>query len=94
MSLFNPLYIYRLNADESIQMVTALVLQLIQCVVKLPNDDDEDDKGSNESDSKVYIAFHSIISCIFNLFNNIYKSYKIHFDEFSHLKFSNVCNIF
>ncbi|CAE1303158.1 SCC2 [Acanthosepion pharaonis] len=27
---------YRLNANESIQMVTALALQLIQCVVKLP----------------------------------------------------------
>ncbi|GAB1597401.1 nipped-B-like protein A [Argonauta hians] len=27
---------YRLNSEESIQMVTALALQLIQCVVKLP----------------------------------------------------------
>jgi len=27
----------RLNADEQIQMVTALALQLIQCVVKLPS---------------------------------------------------------
>ncbi|CAE1178724.1 SCC2 [Acanthosepion pharaonis] len=27
---------YRLNAEESIQMVTALALQLIQCVVKVP----------------------------------------------------------
>lgn len=27
---------YRLNSEESIQMVTALALQLIQCVIKLP----------------------------------------------------------
>lgn len=35
---------YRLNVNENIQMVTALALQLIQCVVKLPsNQDDEVD---------------------------------------------------
>lgn len=28
---------YRLNSEEHIQMLTALVLQLIQCVVCLPN---------------------------------------------------------
>lgn len=28
---------YRLNSEEHIQMLTALVLQLIQCVVSLPN---------------------------------------------------------
>lgn len=28
---------YRLNSEEQIQMLTALVLQLIQCVVALPN---------------------------------------------------------
>ncbi|OWF42149.1 nipped-B-like protein B isoform X2 [Mizuhopecten yessoensis] len=28
---------YRLNSEESIQMVTALALQLIQCVIKLPS---------------------------------------------------------
>ena len=39
---------YRLNADESIQMVTALALQLIQCVVKLPEPPDQDaDKPTN-----------------------------------------------
>ena len=27
---------FRLNADEQIQMVTALALQLIQCVVRIP----------------------------------------------------------
>ncbi|XP_025080871.1 nipped-B-like protein B isoform X1 [Pomacea canaliculata] len=46
---------YRLNAEESIQMVTALALQLIQCVVKLPGQDDsrppspsEDGRDSNK----------------------------------------------
>ena len=29
---------YRLNSDENIQMLTALVLQLIQCVVELPDE--------------------------------------------------------
>ena len=46
-------YVWRLNADEQIQMVTALALQLIQCVVKLPSQidtiqfqsRDEDDVG-------------------------------------------------
>jgi cohesin loading factor subunit SCC2 len=28
---------YRLNSEEHIQMLTALVLQLIQCVVALPD---------------------------------------------------------
>ena len=32
----------RLNADEQIQMVTALILQLIQCVVKLPKTEKEE----------------------------------------------------
>ncbi|RUS68904.1 hypothetical protein EGW08_023334, partial [Elysia chlorotica] len=51
---------YRLNSDESIQMVTALALQLIQCVVKLPDvnseekaseDDDRKSKSSNAEES-------------------------------------------
>lgn len=29
---------YRLNSDENVQMLTALVLQLIQCVVELPEE--------------------------------------------------------
>ena len=42
---------YRLNADESIQMVTALALQLIQCVVKLPEPPDPDaDKPVDEEE--------------------------------------------
>lgn len=34
--MFVILFVSRLNAEESIQMVTALALQLIQCVVKVP----------------------------------------------------------
>lgn len=40
--------IARLNAEEQIQMVTALLLQLIQCVVKLPRPEKE--KNVDESD--------------------------------------------
>ena len=39
----------RLNSDEQIQMVTALALELIQCVVKLPSFDDEDNDGRPSS---------------------------------------------
>lgn len=35
------MYNNRLNAEEQIQMVTALVLELIQCVVKLPSVQEE-----------------------------------------------------
>ena len=48
------MYGNRLNADESIQMVTALALQLIQCVVKLPVSSDDD----TEDDSKVSVALY------------------------------------
>ena len=34
--------VFRLNSEEQIQMVTALALQLIQCVVKLPTESTED----------------------------------------------------
>lgn len=37
---------YRLNSEEHIQMLTALVLQLIQCVVALP------EKTSNKKDKE------------------------------------------
>ena len=45
---------YRLNADEQIQMVTALALQLIQCVVRLPHpqDDEEEDKNADPDDKR------------------------------------------
>ena len=42
----------RLNADEQIQMVTALALQLIQCVVKLPQlEDDQQPEEPEQVDS-------------------------------------------
>lgn len=53
---------YRLNSDENIQMLTALVLQLIQCVVELPEElglkeksdknNSGDKSGSNSHNSK------------------------------------------
>ena len=30
---------YRLNSEDSVQMVTALILQLIQSIIELPDDD-------------------------------------------------------
>ncbi|KAK3884098.1 hypothetical protein Pcinc_011609 [Petrolisthes cinctipes] len=42
---------YRLNSDESIQMLTALVLQLIQCVVELPEELSQNTSSSGKSDS-------------------------------------------
>jgi len=30
---------YSLNSEENVQMVTALILQLIQSIIKLPDDD-------------------------------------------------------
>lgn len=41
---------YRLNSDENIQMLTALVLQLIQCVVELPEELAQDNKNKSASD--------------------------------------------
>lgn len=35
----NVVLVYRLNSEEHIQMVTALALQLIQCVIQLPEPD-------------------------------------------------------
>jgi len=42
--------VWRLNADEQIQMVTALALQLIQCVVKLPSHINCEELQSNDLD--------------------------------------------
>ncbi|XP_033101457.1 nipped-B-like protein [Anneissia japonica] len=42
---------YRLNSEQSIQMVTALVLQLIQCVVNLHQDRKEDEDQDSDDDS-------------------------------------------
>lgn len=41
---------YRLNSEEHIQMLTALVLQLIQCVVQLPENLDGDKEDKNKTD--------------------------------------------
>ncbi|XP_060516001.1 nipped-B protein [Cylas formicarius] len=55
---------YRLNSEENIQMLTALVLQLIQCVVALPDKiattknskDKTPDKSTNQVDKDVLIC--------------------------------------
>ncbi|XP_051539600.1 nipped-B-like protein B isoform X2 [Myxocyprinus asiaticus] len=53
---------YRLNSSDVdgepmyIQMVTALVLQLIQCVVHLPSDKDADDENDRKVDQDVLIT--------------------------------------
>lgn len=43
---------YRLNSDESIQMVTALALQLIQCVVNLPDLNSEENNSEEDKKNK------------------------------------------
>ncbi|KAI7793696.1 putative nipped-B-like protein B-like, partial [Triplophysa rosa] len=53
---------FRLNSSDMdgepmyIQMVTALVLQLIQCVVHLPNEKDSDDESDRKFDKDVLIT--------------------------------------
>ena len=41
---------YRLNSEQHIQMLTALVLQLIQCVVILPENLDKNEKEKDKSE--------------------------------------------
>ena len=57
--------ILRLSGDLSIQMVTALVLQLIQCSVKIPEKTDEmqdvADAEDGEDESKPHVSFAKII---------------------------------
>uniref|UniRef100_T1JC53 Nipped-B protein n=1 Tax=Strigamia maritima TaxID=126957 RepID=T1JC53_STRMM len=43
---------YRLNSEEQIQMVTALILQLIQCVVQLPKMDDNVTSSAEKKSKK------------------------------------------
>nr|XP_006819500.1 PREDICTED: nipped-B-like protein-like isoform X1 [Saccoglossus kowalevskii] len=43
---------FRLNADQNIQMVTALVLQLIQCIVTLPCDEENEPRDDDDEDSE------------------------------------------
>ena len=53
LTLFNYYtYNLRLSGDVSIQMVTALVLQLIQCSVKIPEkvDEVEDTAGTEDGE--------------------------------------------
>lgn len=61
--------VLRLNSSDKdgepmyIQMVTALVLQLIQCVVHLPNDKDifeECDKVGEQADAHAHVQFVQI----------------------------------
>ena len=53
MLLKKSLKRFRLNAEESIQMVTALALELIQSVAKLPKPaSDEDEEDVDEEDSR------------------------------------------
>jgi len=57
--------VFRLNSSDVdgepmyIQMVTALVLQLIQCVVHLPSDKDSDD----DNDRKVRVIVDLQMCC-------------------------------
>ena len=54
----------RLNTGEYIQMVTALVLQLIQCVVVLPTNPEEQkdayDEEELEEGEKKEVSWHRI----------------------------------
>ncbi len=50
--MFIILIISRLNADEQIQMVTALILQLIQSVVKLPDTTEPEVEDLEETNKK------------------------------------------
>lgn len=47
---------YRLNSEQHIQMLTALVLQLIQCVVVLPENLDKTDKDKVEGNEDSSIS--------------------------------------
>lgn len=49
---------YRLNVDEQIQMLTALVLQLVQCMVVLPHNLD----NKQECDVNILFIFIEIIN--------------------------------
>lgn len=56
---------FQLNSDQHIQMLTALVLQLVQCVVTLPEtlcktQDKAKDKDQGDSDSKKVSCINSL----------------------------------
>ena len=54
----------RLNSDESIQMVTALALQLIQCVVTFPSIDSLPDANARIDSAKVGMIFITVLSLL------------------------------
>jgi len=45
-------FLSRLNGEESIQMVTALVLQLIQCSIKIPDNDTSSETVETTTEGK------------------------------------------
>ncbi|KAK7495047.1 hypothetical protein BaRGS_00013687 [Batillaria attramentaria] len=70
---------FRLNSEESIQMVTALALQLIQCVVKLPSPESSSrpaspteepeakkQKPSNDSDVLIVTSYETAMRTAYN----------------------------
>ncbi|XP_076440937.1 nipped-B-like protein A isoform X2 [Babylonia areolata] len=67
---------FRLNSEESIQMVTALALQLIQCVVRLPSQDssspsteDQDPKRQQKADDKDVVIVTSYETAMRTAYN-------------------------
>lgn len=63
------MFILRLSGDLSIQMVTALVLQLIQCSVKIPEKTEEmqdiPEDGGDESKPHVSFVKITLAQCTF-----------------------------
>lgn len=59
----------RLTSEESIQMVTALALQLIQCVVQLPvqdaNEEDSEEKKKEKISAEVIRERGGVLLSIF-----------------------------
>lgn len=70
--------VFRLNSSDAegepiyIQMVSALVLQLIQCVVHLPSDKDSED------DHRKVLVTLKLVSCIFTVHINSGVDYRLH----------------
>ena len=65
----------RLNADEQIQMVTALALQLIQCVVKLPSHISTEQYQSHDLDDVGSAKKKNDFVCLFLLFTYVYNQF-------------------
>lgn len=84
---------FRLNADESIQMVTALALQLIQCVVKLPSQDSsrpsspseepeaKKQKPTNDSDVLIVTSYETAMRTAYNFLTVFLKKCTAKGDE-------------